>query len=138
MKKVHHLLLVLAMAVALGGCFKTYIVSGAPYGQLSQAENDKWHHSLLFGLIPLGGDVKLREVCPQGWAEIQVEKTFLNSLTSAGVQAAISFGANALLGQSVPADIWSTQNVTVRCAGGAAFNARIDATGQLLAVAPHK
>lgn len=87
----------LALLVS-SGCYTTTIRSGLPPAAATVANKARWQHDLLLGIVELSGPHDLSKLCPQGWAEIETETSFLNGL------------ANLLIGP-----YWST-TYTVRCA----------------------
>lgn len=81
-------------------CFTTTLRSGEP-ANAARLENDRrWHHGVLWGIAELSGPYDLKKLCPNGWAEITTETSFLNGLLS-----------------MLTSDIYSPQTVTVRCSG---------------------
>jgi hypothetical protein len=118
------LLLVLALAFSLSGCFKTHIITDDQHGVPSRAVHDTWHHAAVLGLLDVSGPRELNQICPNGWVGIDVQTSFINSLATNIVNSAL-FGFR----------LWGAQTVTVRCKGGQAFNAAIDPDGHVLAVA---
>jgi len=90
-----------ATSVALSGCYTSVVKSGAPAAPPAAEYDEKWHSGLIFGLVELSGPYDLSRICPQGWAEIKTETSFLNGLV-----------------QLLTWNIYNPQSVTVRCAGG--------------------
>jgi hypothetical protein len=93
----------LAVVVGAGGCFTTAVKSGAPAAPPAIAYDEKWHSGLIVGIAELSGPYDLSKICPNGWAEIKTETSFLNGLVNA-----VTWG------------IYNPQSVTVRCAAGPA------------------
>lgn len=137
MKKIIYILAMCFAIAAFNGCYKTQIISGAPIGNPAPGAygEGKWHHALIYGLVNLSDDVKLHDLCPNGWADVVVETSFLNGFAGFLVAGAVG-GITAAVGAPSPIQIWSAQSVTVRCASGTAFNTLIDRAGRILAVAP--
>jgi len=83
MKKMIGLLLILALAFALVGCYKhTYNVgAGAPNGKVVY---EKWHSHWFFGIIGVT-ELDIKEICQSGDATIHDEVSFLNGLVGAFV-----------------------------------------------------
>jgi len=92
----------IATCVAVTGCFTTVVKSGAPAVPPAIEYDEKWHSGLIVGLAELSGPYDLSRICPNGWAEIKTETSFLNGLV-----------------QVLTWNIYNPQSVTVRCAGGA-------------------
>jgi hypothetical protein len=64
-------------------------------------ENDRrWHHGVIWGIAELSGPYNLKQLCPNGWAEVTTETSFLNGLLGA-----------------ITSSVYSPQTVTVRCSG---------------------
>jgi len=82
-----------------GGCYTTTIHSGLPAKAATVEYDQKWHHGLVYGIAELSGPYNLARVCPQGWASIETETSFLNGLVGA-----------------VTSGIYSPQTITVHCA----------------------
>jgi hypothetical protein len=103
-KKYLFAVLLLAVVLALVGCFKhTFTVgNGAPEGAVVY---DHWHSHWLFGIIG-EENVDVHKLCPSGNATIHEETTFVNGLIGAFIGL-----------------IYYPTTVTIRCHGG-----RADAT----------
>jgi hypothetical protein len=95
--------LALAALVLASGCYTTTVRSGKPPGDATAEYDGKWHSGVVWGIAELSGPYNLSEVCPNGWAEITTETSFLNGLVD-----------------GVTSSIYSPQTVTVRCAAGGA------------------
>lgn len=83
------------------GCYTTTLRNGRPAAPAQIAFDERWHHGALLGIAELSGPYALSEACPNGWAEIETETSFLNGLL-----------------ELVTGSIYSPQTVTVRCAQG--------------------
>jgi hypothetical protein len=92
----------IATCIAATACFSTVVKSGAPPAAAAIEYDEKWHSGLIFGLAELSGPYDLSRICPNGWAEIRTETSFVNGLV-----------------QLVTWNIYNPQTVTVRCAAGA-------------------
>jgi hypothetical protein len=92
-----------AAAVGASGCFTSIVKSGAPAAAASIEYDEKWHSGLIFGLVELSGPYDLSRICPNGWAEIKTETSFVNGLV-----------------QWITFNIYNPQTVSVRCAAGGA------------------
>lgn len=84
--------------VLLSGCYTTTVRSGAPAAPPRIEYDGKWHHGLVVGLAELSGPYDLSRICPEGWAEIKTETSFVQGLVEA-----------------VTGGIYAPQTVTVRC-----------------------
>jgi hypothetical protein len=77
---------VAAFAFALSGCFRTHVVhGGTPETATPAPADERWHHSLVWGIVDVTGPYDLDALCPAGWASIETEQDlktgFLNALT---------------------------------------------------------
>jgi hypothetical protein len=79
-------LLTIAAAAVLttAGCYRVTVITGAPPADsLTTKPVDKpWQLSFVYGLVP-PPDVDTKAECPQGFAVVQTERSFLNGLVSA-------------------------------------------------------
>ncbi|MEY4579475.1 MAG: Bor protein [Pseudomonadota bacterium] len=87
------------------GCYTTTIHSGKPANHATVAYDQRWHHGLFAGVAELSEPYDLSEVCPQGWAEVETEQSFLTGLLG------------------MISDFYSPQLVTIRCAAAAPLTA---------------
>jgi hypothetical protein len=97
------LILAACLPALASGCFTTTIRNGLPAGAPSVANDGRWHHGVLWGIAEISGPYSLEELCPNGWAEITTETSFLNGLLDI-----------------ITWSIYSPQSVTVRCVEGEA------------------
>jgi hypothetical protein len=89
-----------ALASLLGGCYATTIRSGlTPEPKPSIELDERWHHGVVLGIAELSGPYDLTRMCPNGWAEIHTETSFINGFVDA-----------------ITSGIYNPQTVTVRCA----------------------
>jgi len=94
----------LCAIVTASGCYTTRIHNGAAQAESASMEYDeKWHSGFINGIVEVSGPYDLAKVCPNGWAEIKTETTFLNGVVNA-----------------ITSPIYNPQSVTVRCAAGEA------------------
>lgn len=92
-----------ALVASTSGCFTTTLRSGLP-ASAARIENDRrWHHGVIWGIAELSGPYDLKQICPQGWAEVTTETSFVNWLL-----------------YSITSGIYSPQTVTIRCSGAEA------------------
>jgi hypothetical protein len=89
----------LILALCATGCFRTTIKNGLQMDYAPIEYDNKWHSGLVYGIAELSGPYDLSKVCPQGWAAIHTETSFLNGLV-----------------QALTAQIYSPQSITVTCA----------------------
>jgi hypothetical protein len=73
---------VFALVVAcLSGCYTTRITRGDTAQKIKAAGGDeRWHSGFVFGIAEVSGPHDLQTACPNGWAEIETETSFLNGL----------------------------------------------------------
>lgn len=84
-------------------CFTTTLRSGEPANP-ARLENDRrWHHGVIWGIAELSGPYDLKKICPNGWAEVTTETSFLNGLLT-----------------YLTSSVYTPQSVTIRCSGGEA------------------
>jgi Bor protein len=86
----------------LSGCYTTTLRSGAVANPATVAFDDRWHHGLFWGLAELSGPYDLKQICPEGWAEIETETSFINGLL-----------------HYLTSGVYASQTVSVRCAARA-------------------
>lgn len=89
-----------ALMASVSGCYTTTMRSGLPANPARIEYDKRWHHGVIWGIAELSGPYNLKEVCPNGWAEITTETSFL-----AGLLYAVTSG------------VYAPQTVTVRCSG---------------------
>ena len=88
------------LVLASSACFTTVLRSGES-ANAARLENDRrWHHGVIWGIAELSGPYDLKKICPNGWAEVTTETSFLNGLLT-----------------SLTSSIYTPQSVTIRCAG---------------------
>ncbi len=114
-------LALLLCAVMFTGCFHIRYVREVRAEETPAY--DSWHHSAIWGLVNLSGDINVSQACPQGIAEVENEVTFLNWLASRAVQGAVATpialatrSAERPTGYVIPIELWSPQTVRVTCA----------------------
>lgn len=91
------------LVASSSACFTTTLRSGAP-ASAARIENDRrWHHGVIWGIAEISGPYDLKQICPQGWAEVTTETSFLNWLL-----------------YSITSGVYSPQTVTIRCSGAEA------------------
>ncbi len=101
------ILVALTSLLGAAGCYATTIRSGRPINPQPVMQKDgatvivydgKWHHGFILGLVEVGGNYDLDGICPNGWAEIHTESSFVNLVVSV-----------------VTAGVYTPQSVTIRC-----------------------
>jgi len=89
----------LTVAFASGGCFQTQLRSGQTPGATPDGYDGKWHHGYVLGAVEGSGPHSLDRVCPDGWAEVEVETNPFQSLLFVATWS-----------------VYSPQDVSVTCA----------------------
>ena len=102
------------LGALLTGCYKVDYTNGASSG--GYADTDVFHHRLLFGLVELGGPVRLDQICPNGFTKIHTETGLVHGLIQYVVGAFVPVG-------------YSPNSVQVWCEDGTAYNATLDEDG---------
>jgi hypothetical protein len=90
---------VVAFALPLTGCYTTTLRSGAKVAPATVEYDSKWHHGFVLGIAEVSGPYDLHKACPNGWAQITTETSFLNGFV-----------------ELVTSGIYAPQTVTVQCA----------------------
>jgi hypothetical protein len=80
------------------GCYTTTLQSGLAPAPPTIEYDAKWHSGLVLGIAELSGPYELQKICPNGWALIKTETSFVN-----GVVELVTTG------------IYSPQSVTIQC-----------------------
>ena len=71
----------LGVATLMGsGCYRVTVVTGAP--PAPQIVDNPWQKSFVYGLVP-PPEMNTKEQCPQGFAIVETERSFLNGLVGA-------------------------------------------------------
>jgi hypothetical protein len=70
----------LAVALALSGCYRVTVITGAPPAPVTI--DKQWQNSFIYGLVP-PPEIEAKPKCPQGFAQVMTERSFLNGLVSA-------------------------------------------------------
>jgi hypothetical protein len=99
MKRMAAAFAIAAVAALTTGCYKVTIVNnGAIGGGASPAYTDRWNHNAVVGLANLSGPQDASSACPNGWATIETQQTFVQGLVGSIVQ-----------------NLYTPQNLTIRC-----------------------
>jgi hypothetical protein len=116
-----------ALAGLSSGCFRVRYKMGSAVPEPG-APREQWHHTLVLGLLPVSGPVRVADACPSGVAMVEAEETFANgaveNLTS------IPFSVPSLLAPPNPVasmaftylvvgrhlDVWTPTTVRLWCA----------------------
>jgi len=85
--------------LSMAGCYTTTLQSGLPPAPPTVEYDDKWHSGVVLGIAELSGPYDLQKICPNGWAQIKTETSFVNGFV-----------------ELVTSGIYSPQSVTIRCA----------------------
>ena len=91
---------VLVGAVVFGcaGCYRVTVLTGAPPD--AKTVDKPWQNSFVYGLVP-PAELNSKEQCPQGFAVVETERSFLNGLVGA-----------------ITYSIYTPMHAKVTCAGG--------------------
>ncbi len=92
------------LLASVSACHRTRIINSRATQHAYVPAADEWNHSLVAGAIPLSAPISLDAVCPGGWAEIEVRRSFINTIAWA-----------------VTVGLWTPQLITVYCAGGGRY-----------------
>lgn len=103
------------------GCYKIDYVQGPsdPF----PAETD-WHHIGIFGLVEFSNPVRLDQICPQGWARVHNERSFLNGLVT------------LLLGTVGASWVYQPHTIKVYCQSGQTLEVDLNEAGLVTAARP--
>ena len=93
-----HIPAMVAGALLCGACYHVTVITGAP--PTPQTVDKQWQNSFVYGLVP-PPELSAKEGCPQGVAQVDTERSFLNGLVGA-----------------VTWSIYTPMHVTVTCASG--------------------
>jgi hypothetical protein len=96
-KRCHGPLAVLSVLLTTG-CYTTTLKSGLPAGPPTVEYDSKWHSGVVLGIAELSGPYDLQKACPNGWAEIKTETSFVNGVV-----------------ELVTSGIYNPQSVTIQC-----------------------
>jgi hypothetical protein len=76
------------LLLCLTGCYRTKIINGTEPGRIPVQYEQRWHHTFLLGVVEVGGDYMLDEICPEGWSSVETRTTFLNSVAQVAAAGA--------------------------------------------------
>jgi hypothetical protein len=85
--------------VGMAGCYTTTLRSGVAPAPPTIEYDAKWHSGVVLGIAELSGPYDLQKICPNGWAQIKTETSFVNGIV-----------------EYVTSGIYSPQSVTIQCA----------------------
>lgn len=74
----------LAACLSQVGCGEVILRSGLPAGETAAAYRERWHGSLLFGMVEPQSAAGLGEICPRGWSEVRTSSSFITGVLSWG------------------------------------------------------
>jgi hypothetical protein len=74
------LLVVLAAGFMLTGCFHIRYVNDQPATPDPAATT--WHHNVVFGLVEVSPPEDVNKACPQGYAAVKSEQSFVAGLVN--------------------------------------------------------
>jgi hypothetical protein len=80
-------IVLLGVAVVLySGCYRVTVITGAPPAvptvESPQVVDAPWQKSFVYGLVP-PPEINTKDKCPQGFAIVETERSFLNGLVGA-------------------------------------------------------
>lgn len=79
------MMLVVAMASGLAGCYRHHLVIDESVGQIATKRNydkSKWYHSFLGGLINGTGHINVSQYCPSGVGKVEDRHAFVTGLVT--------------------------------------------------------
>jgi hypothetical protein len=103
----------MVLVASSSACFTTTLRSGLPANAASIQNDRRWHHGVIWGIAEISGPYDLKQICPEGWAEVTTETSFLNWLL-----------------YSITSGIYTPQTVTIRCSGAEADGGGEDAPSE--------
>jgi hypothetical protein len=99
MKRMAAALAIAAFAVFSSGCYKVTIVNNGAVPSASSVEyTDRWNHNAVIGLANLSGPQDASKACPNGWATVETQQTFVQGLVG-----------------NIAQSLYTPQNLTIRC-----------------------
>lgn len=88
-----------ALAALSTGCYRTTVVNnGATPSSSSLEYTDRWNHNAVIGLVNISGPQDASKACPNGWATVETQQSFVQGLVGAITQ-----------------NLYTPQNLTIRC-----------------------
>ena len=90
--------LALVVLAIPAGCYHVTVVTGAP--PATQKLDKEWQNSFVYGIVP-PAELTAKDMCNQGAAKVETERSFLNVLVSA-----------------ITWSIYTPMHVTITCAAG--------------------
>jgi hypothetical protein len=70
----------LVLFILASGCYTTTLRSGKPAGEPAPDADGHWHSGILTGGVDVSGAYDLKQLCPNGWAEIETETSVFNQV----------------------------------------------------------
>lgn len=67
-------------ALMCTGCYRVTVLTGAP--PAAETVDARWQKSFVYGLVP-PPELNTKDRCPQGFAVVETERSFLNGLVGA-------------------------------------------------------
>jgi len=64
----------LALLISASNCAATTVRSGLPPGSAASGFDERWHPAFLFGVLPGTDPYDLARICPNGWAQVTVNR----------------------------------------------------------------
>ncbi len=100
--RAYKLYVALIATFAIAGCYHIRYTTNQPPAPAPNL--DEWHHDLIFGLAEVSPPVNVSQACPNGFAAVENQETFVNGLVTF-----LTFSW-----------IWEPTTVTVTCSGNKA------------------
>jgi len=75
------LLLILAVATTLTGCFHIRYTNDGPAS--AEPAQSSWHHNVVFGLVEISEPENVTKACPNSFGLVKSEQSFVAGLVSA-------------------------------------------------------
>ena len=76
----------------------TVVNNGASGASASPAYTDRWNHNVVVGLANISGPQDASSACPNGWASVETQQTFVQGLIG-----------------TISQNLYTPQNLTIRC-----------------------
>jgi hypothetical protein len=89
----------LALLFTVTGCFHIHYITNEPVAP--SPADESWHHNFIYGLVEGSPPVPVSQICPDGYAKVESETSFVN-----GLVRVLTFS------------IYTPETVTVSCKAG--------------------
>jgi len=99
MKRMAAALAVAIVATLSAGCYKVTVVNNGAVPTSGSGEyTDRWNHNVVVGLANISGPQDASKACPNGWATVETQQSFVQGLVG-----------------SLSQSLYTPQNLTIRC-----------------------